>query len=442
LDDFVANWHSNVFMHIFESGRAAIPESAGGGHMRPISKSLLSMFILTAFALVASIPVMQAATVDLGGIRLYLPHVHSHRRSGTYNSGINAHPRWYVAMQDGRSFATNNQGFWIGHDERGELVMQFQLAVPSTATLNSPVPIQFDVNGRYFDTVQGVLATPNLAVVHSADVERVIGRLMSGSRVAVTYSGNRIETHLRGSSDAIESVRRGAALQRTTFLQDQSTAKTEVPADDSSIVQYFLPGVKNNGTVEVRFDIVEGRGLVLYLNFSAIEGHGDPAYSMPLTKTEARRVIAMTAKATEWTEIARANRVALFSKRIGYVDDANGAPLPQPTDEGDGTGPASPEKPAAATGSITTNTLPAPSPKTAVAKADPLDFKAMTFNSYEDGTTSVQIEHSVQGFSRRFNMDMVEAQDLASTLESTLQYATFRLENRETNPDVKDELFR
>lgn len=386
--------------------------------------------------------VANSATIDLGGIRLRLPHV-TLRRPGGSQSGsstsYSTHPRWYVALQDGRRFATNDQGFWIGYDERGEMVMQFELGVPSTAAVNSPAPVQFDVNGRFYDTVQGVLASERIAVVHSADAERVLGRLMSGTRVLINVAGNRIETHLKGSSDAIEIVQREAALQQRAFAEGR-VAVDDKPAGEDAI-SFYLPGVAGTGSVEVRFDIVEGKGLVLYLNFAAIKWHGDPAYSMPLSVNEARRVTAMIGKAAEWTEVAKANRVGLFSKRIGFVDDENGGEAPKPFDQGDGTAHLEQGKvtdlAAGSSGAAVQQELKLPEQKVA-----PQDFKAVNFNSYEDGSTSVQIEHSVKGFSRRFNLTLAEAQELAASLEATVEYATFRLENRDATPEAKDELFK
>ncbi len=391
----------------------------------------------------APVQVAGATTIDLGGIRLRLPQVdlrRTNRTQGTRTDSTYAQPRWYVAVQDGRRFATNNQGLWIGYDERGEMVMQIELTNPATAAVNSPVAVQFDVNGRYFDTIQGVLATDRLAIVHSADAERVLGRLMSGTRVLINVAGNRIETHLKGSSDAIDATRREAALQRRAVVEGKVTPQTGLAQPE--VINFFLPGVGQKGTLEVRFDIVEAKGLVLYLNFSAITGHGDPAYSMPFSVNEAKRTVALLGKAVEWTEVARNNRVGLFSKRIGFVDDVNGGPVPLPVDEEDGTKPVEPQKSAdAGLGTIGSGSLSIPE-KSKAPIAAPQDFKAVNFNSYEDGTTSVQIEQSVRGFSRRFNLTLEEAQELSTSLESTIEYATFRLENRETNPEVKDELFR
>ena len=73
---------------------------------------------------------------------------------------------------------------------------------------------------------------------------------------------------------------------------------------------------------------------------------------------------------------------------------------------------------------------------------DPRNFKAANFNSYEDGTTSVQVEHSVEGFSRRFNLRLKDALALADILESTMEYASFRLEKRGFDLDKKDQLFK
>lgn len=419
--------------------------------------NLFAVVIASAVAMPVAMPVtsLQAATIDLGGIKLRLPSVQSERRHQDRSQrttrqapSTRSHQRWFVDIHNDRSFATNNQGIWIGYDERGEMVLQVQLDVPTQKQEEALVPVQFDVNGRFFDTLPGVVAGPNLIVVHSGDAETILSRLMSGSRVSVSVEANRIDTHLRGSSRAIGEVRREAAVQRRLFAQGLVTPQPGSGAEEASNeeIRFYLPGVAGTGKTEVTFSIVEGEGLELYLFFEPIPGHGDPAHKVPLSVAEAKRLIAMVGKGGEWTEVAIENRVGLFSKRIGYIDDENGDPVTDEDEiaEAGSAGNESAEAKIGATPKEETGTTGKSSGQTAsdAEKAEPLDFMAMTFNSYEDATTSVQFEHSVRGFSRRFNFTMGEAEQLAAKMDATMDYATGRLENRETDADAKSRLFQ
>ena len=425
--------------------------------------SLRIFVFAVSIAVAMPVPALFAATIDLGGIKLRLPSVQSERRGYERSrQGVRrvpstrSHQRWFVDIHNDRSFATNNQGIWIGHDERGEMAIQVQLDVPTDKPAETVVPVQFDVNGRFFDALPGVVAGPALVVIHSGDAETILSRLMSGSRVAVTVEANRIDTHLRGSSRAIGEVRRAAALQRRLFAQGLVTPQPVEPtgSDDAETIQYFLPGVDGTGVADVSFSIVEGEGLELYVYFEPIPGHGDPAHKVPFSVSETKRLIAMVAKGDEWTTVAVENRVGLFSKRIGFIDDQNGEPVeaePQAADAeatdpdgaeekvadtSVGAGPAETASDDRQAEGATGNVLPG------AGQSEPLDFMAMTFNSYEDASTSLQFEHSVRGFSRRFNFAMAEAEQLAAKMEATMAYATGRLENRETDADAKSKLFQ
>jgi len=75
-------------------------------------------------------------------------------------------------------------------------------------------------------------------------------------------------------------------------------------------------------------------------------------------------------------------------------------------------------------------------------EAAPKDFRAVNFNSYENGDTSVQIEHSVGGYSRRFNFTLDEALEFADFLENTVKVRSEQFENRELSEDEKEQLFQ
>ena len=75
-------------------------------------------------------------------------------------------------------------------------------------------------------------------------------------------------------------------------------------------------------------------------------------------------------------------------------------------------------------------------------EAAPKDFRAVNFNSYENGDTSVQIEHSVGGYSRRFNFTLDEAMEFADFLENTVKVRSQQFENRELSEDEKEKLFQ
>lgn len=425
------------------------------------------LFILSAAFLAAPLPAM-AVSIDLGGIRLPLPIIVPDRPRVYDGSSVRSQPRWHVVVQNSRRFATNDQGIWVGHDEAGNMVMQIEVA-QAPGAVKSMVAAQIDINGRYFTTVPATVASEHLVAVQGGDVESILGRLMSGRSLRVTVGANVIETHLSGSSAAIRDVRAAAMVQRRLYAEGKvampEPADDEPEAGDEDMITYFLPGVAGSGTAEVRFNIIEGTGLVLYAKFSKIPGYGDPEYSIPYTHTEAERAIRLIRKAQDWTDIAVKNRVGLYSKRIGFVDDANGTDdEAEATSAGSGESATDEAKQEASDETAKQAEAETPSVEGKVADAqkadeevagkevaetgaptkagDPQNFKAVNFNSYEDGTTSVQLEHAVQGFSRRFNLSLADALKLADSMAETLEYATFRLEKRDFDLEEKDKLFQ
>lgn len=401
------------------------------------------MTIAALMILALAVPAVQARTYNFGGFRIRIPDASKAPSRSSTPGAYSTHPRWSTVIDNGFTLATNGQGIWIGYDETGTMVIQLEMRTPLAAKPETTIPVQVSVNNRFYESVMATVANEKMAVIFGPEVERILGRLMSGSSVLMVAEANQIGTHLTGSSAAIRQVRAAAAIQQRQFIASGGTTtpkadtkKTTQTAEEG--IRYFLPGQQGTGTAEVRFNIVEGTGLVLYINFPAFEGSQDPDYSLPLTITETRRAVDLIRKAEEWTSIAVENRIGLFQKRIGYLDDALAAQAPKEEPAGDGmqsgngaqaglgagvAGQAEPMQQAAETG-------------------QPKDFKAVNFNSYEDGTTSVQIEHSVAGFSRRFNLPLEDALELASSLEATVEFATFKLENRELDTKEKEKLFR
>ncbi len=425
--------------------------------MEFLCKSLLAGLLGLAVVAGVGVPAqdVKAVTIDLGGVKLRVPGVTSQpRRRGRSHDGssIYSHARWHVAVHQARRFATNGQGIWIGYDERGNMVMHIELATPTPQKPKTEIAVQIHVDKRLYEVVKATVANERLVVVQGAEVERILGKLKTGRRLAIIFDGYTLETHLRGSSGAIKTVRNEAAVQRSLFARGQVTTKQTERADSPDQISYYLPGVSNRGKAEVRFDIIEGTGLVLLVHFHRIPGHGDPHYKIRLTRTEAERAAELLEKADMWTEIARRERVGLFSKRIGFVDDALAAPKkqePQATQTqagggatrgsgigaGVGVATAQAERSTAQSGGGMSSPNPAGS-------QDPTDFTAVNFNSYEDGTTSAQIEHTVQRFSRRFNLSLKNALMLANSLKSTIEYASFRLEKRDFDMEEKSKLFQ
>ena len=429
------------------------------------------MKIFKAIALGAAITVAMppavelasAATIDLGKIRIQLPRVvkkrstsRSSRSTQSAQENYATHPRWSTVLEGTYRMATNGQGIWIGYDDTGAMVMQLELPSAVGAEQGSTVPVQVEINGRYYDSVVATVANESVLVVHGPEVERILGRLMSGRTVTAIAGANRVATHLRGSSAAIGEVRSEARLQARLFQSGQvvtgETAATEQPAGsadapkDEEVTLYFLPGVAGYGVADVRFNIQEGRGLVIYMQFEGIEGHEDPQHQITMNPRETGRAVNLIRKAEEWTEIARNNRVGLFSKRIGYIDDglaeaeeaAGEASAPGKEPAGEPAGESA-EMPSGEIGKqAEENTAMGPEQP----EAAPKDFRAVNFNSYENGDTSVQIEHSVGGYSRRFNFTLDEAMEFADFLENTVKVRSQQFENRELSEDEKEKLFQ
>lgn len=419
-------------------------------------KNSLVIILMLAFGAFSGVPAGHAATIDLGGIKLRLPSVKKdthrskrrHTNRSTSRSSVSQHPRWQLVVQDGFQFATNYQGIWIGYDERGEMVMQLETLTPLETDPNKSVPVEVEINGRFYDTVAGTTANKDMVVVQGSDVERILGRLMSGRRVGMSVGQNWIETHLKGSSTAIRSVRSGASNQRRLFASGKVESKKTTASAEPGKIQYFQPGISGMGTAEVTFNIVEGTGLVLYVSFSEISEQADPAHRIDLNSAETTRAIELIRKAEKWTTIARENRVGLFSKRIGFVDDANGLPVSSPevaeteepsAEESNQIGVV--EEQSTDTEATTSPEEPTQQEASEPAK-DPVDFVAVNFNSYENGSTSAQLEHSVKGYSRRFNLPLEDALKLADSLEATLEHASFKLEKRDFDKDKTDKLFQ
>lgn len=404
-------------------------------------------FRIAACALIAALMVMpaetMARTIDFGGgFRVQLPTIIRRKGTSTQSSAYASHARWSTVIDGAFTYATNGQGIWIGYDEQGAMVMQVEARIPRTEAQGTPLPVRVDINGRYYETVMSVVANEAMIVAHGPEVERILDRLMSGRTIRMDLGTERIETHLTGSSAAIREVRSQASVQRRMFAAGlvkpaPEPEQPEVEADPETGLVYYVPGAPGQGEVDVRFNIVEGAGLRLYVIFERIEELGDPEHSVPLTVSETARMIELIGKGEEWTRVAQENRVGLFSKRIGYVDDAlnpSAGSAPGSVGAGQMQGPS----PSASGGEASGEAIP----DALTGAGQPRDFKAVSFNSYEDGTTSIQIEHSIGGFSRRFNLWMANALELAENLQSVMDYATNRLENREIGTDEVDQLFQ
>ncbi len=442
---------------------AGFQEVSRGRFMFKLKKLIIAISLAFTFAVPLPYSAI-AASIDLGGVSIRLPKLTTKTRknrttsstrdsySTSRQSSYSTHPLWQVVHQETHLFATNNQGIWIGYDDAGGMVLQLDMAVPPEYEKDGAVPIQVNVDGRTYGMIQGTVVSDMLIVAQGAEIGQILDRLMSGREVSVGAAGALFGTHLKGSSSAIREVRGAAALQARLFVQGKVTTTQKDKKEDDA-VRYFLPGVQNTGEVEVRFDIVEDAGLVLYMQFQAISGHSDPAHTIKMTSPETKRAIALFRKAEEWTEVARKNRVGLFSKRLGFIDDVYGSETVTQADqeiqdevegipEGSKTKEPSKDKRSGVGASKSheeNNVSPDESYK---SKNDPKNFTAANFNSYEDGSTSVQVEHSVEGFSRRFNLQLSDALRLAESLEATMEYASFRLENRGFDLDKKDQLFQ
>jgi hypothetical protein len=426
-------------------------------------KPIIAIILAFTFSMPLSVKAI-AASIDLGGVSIRLPKLTNKnsknrstssqrsRDSTSSRSSYSTHPRWQVLNQETHSYATNNQGIWIGYNDAGGMVLQLDMVVPAAFKKDGIVPIQVNINGRAFDTIQGVVASEMLIVAQGLEVERILDRLMSGRYVSIAAAGTSFGTHLKGSSSAIREVRSAATLQARLFAQGKVTVSKNEKVEENTI-QYFLPGVPNTGVVDVRFDIVEDAGLVLYMQFQAVSGHGDPAHTVRITSSETNRAITLFRKAEEWTEVARKNRVGLFSKRLGFIDDVYGTEVKFEvgTESQDDSVSISETSKIKEASKDKRNAIGASEPleenltspdESFIQGNDPQNFTAANFNSYEDGSTSVQVEHSVEGYSRRFNLKLADALELANSLEATLEYASFRLEKRGFDLDKKDQLFQ
>ena len=247
--------------------------------------------LVLAFSIPLFLPLSDTAngaSINLGGVTIKLPTVTKNRKSSrdtgrATQSRYANHPRWQVLVQDTYSYATNNEGIWIGYDDAGSMVLQLDMAVPAGYDAGAAIPVQVNVNGRLYDTIQGSVASDQLIVARGREVDRILERLISGREIELLAAGISIGTHLKGSSAAIREVRGAAALQARLYAQGKVRPKeNKEPADNAeNTVRYFLPGVPDTGVVEVRFDIVENTGLVLYMLFQEISGQGDPAHTSP-----------------------------------------------------------------------------------------------------------------------------------------------------------------
>lgn len=429
---------------------------------------LITTFAVGAFLLTTGATYVQAASINLGGVNIRVPTVQkkksysSRKKKRTTNTKY-AHARWHTQVHDSFEYATNSQGIWISHDEQGNMIMQLEAEEPLARKTGDKVPVEVSINGRYYETVEAGVINQSLLVVQGIEVERILGKLMSGRRISVRFDQVTIETHLRGSSTAIRKIRRRAADQRRRYASGLVQRAEPEAAEPEDSIRYFLPGVTKMGTAEVRYNIVEGKGLVLYMIFDQIEGHDFPAYSLSMKSSETKRAITLIRKAEEWTKVAKENRVGLFSKRIGFVDDVNGVKEVEgdkvdSVQQEDGKEADVPEQtPVSESATIAEKSgaenlseaseaeqkpaQPADGPDFS-QKEDPLDFISINFNSYEDGSTSAQVEHSVKGYSRRFNLPLEEALELAGSLEATLEHSSSKLERRQFDKEQTDKLFQ
>ena len=131
-------------------------------------KLIIAIILVFTFSIPLSVKAI-AASIDLGGVSIRLPKLtnkNSNNRSTSSQrsrdsissrSSYSTHPRWQVLNQETHSYATNNQGIWIGYNDAGGMVLQLDMVVPAAFKKDSIVPIQVNVDGRAFDTIQAWL---------------------------------------------------------------------------------------------------------------------------------------------------------------------------------------------------------------------------------------------------------------------------------------------
>jgi len=401
-----------------------------------VKRSGLFVLFVTMFCFIASTEgALAQITFQLPGFKAKSNKVH--KKPGK-TEGI-SHARWHTSLRNGVDVALNDQGVMISLDDRGELIFVLALKYPSGKSEGTIVPVEVLFNDKYFGIFDGVQLEGRHVGLSGSVVHRLINRFKRSRKFEIRVAGNMFSSHLRGSTKAIKKIERAAKARRAYLIEHTGAKindarvkymitrhknKTRIVAANQVLnnqkrngirndnivlnksmrqenapkikVQYFVPGTKTIGEMWIESDVVAKKGLVIKLNF-VDPGHAldKVAHSTQLLPGEAETMATLLARGEKWTKVAQKNKVGRFDKTIGVV---------------------------------------AGNPETK-------ELIAVNFNSYEDGSTALQVEEMIAGYPKRFNFAIHNGLELASYLHAVVKRSKEDFKAKRMSKKEKSELF-
>ena len=401
-----------------------------------MKRSGLFVVFVTMFCFIASTEAALAQiTFQLPGFKSKSSKSNKNQRSP---DGV-SHAKWHTSLRNGVDVAQNDQGVMISLDDRGELIFVLALKYPSGKTQGTIVPVEVLFNNKHFGIFDGVQLDGRLVGLSGSVVHRLIDRFKRSRKFEINVAGNMFSSHLRGSTRAIKHIERVAKARRSYLMKNAGAQindarvkymitrhknKTRIVAANQVLnnqkrngirndnivlnksmrqenapktkVQYFVPGTKTIGEMWIESDVVAKKGLVIKLNF-VDPGHplDKVARTTQLLPGEAETMATLLARGEKWTTVAQKNKVGRFDKTIGIVS-------------------GNPEL---------------------------RELIAINFNSYEDGSTAVQVEEMIAGYPKRFNFAIQNGLELATYLHEVVKRSKQDFKAKRMSKKEKNELF-
>lgn len=386
--------------------------------------TLFAFFITTEGVLAGITIQLPGVTVKRKNKRYYNNRYYNNRyyKKRRLPSAYSSHGRWHASVRGGVDVASNDEGVMFSYDDRGEIILVVSVRGGSGKAEGALVPMEISFNGRHYDDYDGEQLKGDLVGISGPRVFRLMDRFKRSRSYRVYIAGTTVESHLRGSTRALKQIERAARDRRRYVLdrgsdgvnnsgldfmmmrggksnatagatpeqppqpeqtpqkapadseepqQNQPANDNPAPQEVKDTVQFTDPSMNSTGKMWADSKALENGEAVVQLNFvSSGQSLSNVSHRTQLKPQEAEAMAELLAKAQEWTEVAKKNKVGVFEKMLGLVS---------------GT-------------------------------ADGKNKIVVNFQSFKDGSTAAQIEQHVGGYPKTFNFDIESAEKLASQL--------------------------